>query len=487
MSRSPSILLVALLFAAGFGADIASAECIVVLGTCSEFTQAAAVIDATVETDEAVDTLVVGGMPAHRARLRVQRSWKGIGSALSVDIFTLRGGMDSTVVLSPGRRYLFFARRDSHGRLWAQSCERTVPIEEAGDHIAFLVENGRPGAKGSVYGHASRSTQGEADRWSENNRSVELVGVEVVLKRANGPPRSVRTDDFGNFSFDNVEPGVSYEVTIVPPAGLRRPSWDSKPIMFTLADGRECADGGFHLVPASTEPVPVPPGRLAGRVTDWAGAVLPGVTVAASGVGPSRHSAVSDANGWFRIPDLAAGTYSVEAKLTGFQTVTRSGVEVRDGRSEPFFVSLCVGGGAMAEILWVLPGSYDEMVRTAGAIVHARITATRTDPDCHDVWIHTAEVVSVIKGPDEDGIRWIEVFQQRSTTEQTPYSVGTELIVPLASIRGRSGRPAERVGGPFGVYFVMGGTVLRARDWGTSRYDNMKLADFLDVLRGLVR
>ena len=57
-------------------------------------------------------------------------------------------------------------------------------------------------------------------------------------------------------------------------------------------------------------------GSLAGTIKDVSGAVLPGVTVEASG--PMVASAVTDTRGAFRINNLIPGDYTVTATLPGF-------------------------------------------------------------------------------------------------------------------------------------------------------------------------
>ncbi len=61
-------------------------------------------------------------------------------------------------------------------------------------------------------------------------------------------------------------------------------------------------------------------GGISGRVVDESGAVLPGVTVTAihTGTGATRTTTTSSA-GAFSLPDLALGTYKIEATLAGFQ------------------------------------------------------------------------------------------------------------------------------------------------------------------------
>jgi hypothetical protein len=71
---------------------------------------------------------------------------------------------------------------------------------------------------------------------------------------------------------------------------------------------------------------------LSGTVTDSTGAVLPGVTVTAlhEATG-NRFVAVTDERGVYRIP-ARAGAYQMTVELSGFTTVTRSGVQLLVGQ-----------------------------------------------------------------------------------------------------------------------------------------------------------
>ena len=71
---------------------------------------------------------------------------------------------------------------------------------------------------------------------------------------------------------------------------------------------------------------------LSGIVRDATGAVLPGVTVTAIHEATGNtFEAVTDAVGAYRIP-VRTGTYRVTAALTGFATVTRTGLELLLGQ-----------------------------------------------------------------------------------------------------------------------------------------------------------
>ncbi|HET9833188.1 MAG TPA: carboxypeptidase regulatory-like domain-containing protein, partial [Vicinamibacterales bacterium] len=72
---------------------------------------------------------------------------------------------------------------------------------------------------------------------------------------------------------------------------------------------------------------------LAGVVKDTSGAVLPGVTIEATSpvLLEKTRTAVTDATGQYRIPDLPPGKYAVTFTLTGFATVKREDVDVTGG------------------------------------------------------------------------------------------------------------------------------------------------------------
>ena len=69
---------------------------------------------------------------------------------------------------------------------------------------------------------------------------------------------------------------------------------------------------------------------IAGVVKDTTGAVMPGVTVEASSPAliEKVRSAITDAEGQYKIVNLVPGTYTVTFTLTGFNTIKREGIEL---------------------------------------------------------------------------------------------------------------------------------------------------------------
>src|ERR1041385_6617089 len=67
---------------------------------------------------------------------------------------------------------------------------------------------------------------------------------------------------------------------------------------------------------------------IAGSVTDSSGGVLPGVTITiVHEETGNTFEAVTDAQGQFRIP-VRVGAHRLTAALSGFQTVTRTGLQL---------------------------------------------------------------------------------------------------------------------------------------------------------------
>ncbi|MCY4029551.1 MAG: carboxypeptidase regulatory-like domain-containing protein [Acidobacteria bacterium] len=94
-------------------------------------------------------------------------------------------------------------------------------------------------------------------------------------------------------------------------------------------------------------------GRIAGRVTDNTGGVLPGVTVEARSpvLIEGSRVAITDGQGRYGIVDLRPGTYEVAFTLPGFSTVVRDGLELPASFAMTIAVEMRVG--ALAETITV--------------------------------------------------------------------------------------------------------------------------------------
>ncbi len=83
---------------------------------------------------------------------------------------------------------------------------------------------------------------------------------------------------------------------------------------------------------------------ITGTATDSSGAALVGAAIKATNLETNvSQSTTTDSQGRFTIPQLSVGTYSVEASLSGFQTLVHSGVILSVGGTAVVDFSLPVG------------------------------------------------------------------------------------------------------------------------------------------------
>jgi Carboxypeptidase regulatory-like domain/TonB dependent receptor len=84
--------------------------------------------------------------------------------------------------------------------------------------------------------------------------------------------------------------------------------------------------------------------QISGTVTDPSGAVVPNVDVAVSQSETGlKRTATSDSKGFYVIPNLPLGPYSLEATKTGFQTFVRPGIVLQVGTNPEIPINLRVG------------------------------------------------------------------------------------------------------------------------------------------------
>jgi len=83
---------------------------------------------------------------------------------------------------------------------------------------------------------------------------------------------------------------------------------------------------------------------IQGIVTDQSGAAVPGATVQLKNTGTgAAQTTTSDAQGRFAVPDLAVGTYDVQASKMGFSTVVHRGITLAVGAQPVVNFSLPIG------------------------------------------------------------------------------------------------------------------------------------------------
>ena len=141
----------------------------------------------------------------------------------------------------------------------------------------------------------------------------------------------------------------------------------------------------FTLVGASSAWAQGTTGSVNGSVNDNTGAVLPGVTVTASG--PSimgTQTAVTNEQGQYRFPSLPPGTYRVQYELAGFTTVVREGIVVNIGFTATVNVSLQLA--TLAETVTVTGQS--PVVDTQNTNIQTNFTLEmiKSLPNARDIW-----------------------------------------------------------------------------------------------------
>src|SRR5689334_2030658 len=86
-------------------------------------------------------------------------------------------------------------------------------------------------------------------------------------------------------------------------------------------------------------------GAIAGVVSDESGAVMPGVTVDITNVATGQtRTATTGGDGYYSVPQVQPGSYTVKATLSGFKEVTRTGISVSVGDTSRVDIKLAVGG-----------------------------------------------------------------------------------------------------------------------------------------------
>lgn len=106
------------------------------------------------------------------------------------------------------------------------------------------------------------------------------------------------------------------------------------------------------LIHASTLAAQTGQGSLRGYIKDEQGGVLPGVAVTATSAALIQPAtAVTDAEGSYRLINLPPGTYTIAAELAGFAPYRREGVLLRAGST--FQVDITMKIGTLAETVTV--------------------------------------------------------------------------------------------------------------------------------------
>jgi hypothetical protein len=150
-----------------------------------------------------------------------------------------------------------------------------------------------------------------------------------------------------------------------------------------------CAAALAFAVPSSAQ---VYTGRIDVTVADTTGAVLPGVVVDLSG--PRTESKTTDAHGVAYFLGLPPGTYTVTAKLSGFNDYNNQNIAVGAGVTVPLRVSMGVAGVAtQVDVTSESPTIDPKKLTTSTNVTYDELQKI---PSARDPWVVLQTIPSVI-------------------------------------------------------------------------------------------
>ena len=240
-------------------------------------------------------------------------------------------------------------------------------------------------------------------------------------------------------------------------------------------------------------------GVITGVARDLGGSVLPGVTVTAI-AGEFQRKAVTGSNGRYRLDDLAAGTYRVQADLAGFRRTTAEGIIVAPGREIQHDLVMRIGILTRPDLLVEPAGGLSGALRAADAIVHLRLTRVvgvrLIGPS--ESWLtteHVAVALSVLKGGAADlapgaslhfwqpyAGAWVE-DGRRLVGERPPYQVDDEFVGLFTRVQ--DAKLVESVAGRY-MFRVLGGKVAWPHAPSSGVQDGMSVDAFIAALLQLL-
>jgi hypothetical protein len=135
-------------------------------------------------------------------------------------------------------------------------------------------------------------------------------------------------------------------------------------------------------------------GTIQGRVADAQGAVLPGVTVIASGPALIQpQTTVTSETGNYRFPAVPPGTYSVSFELAGFNTLNRDGIVITLGFTAQLNVELALA--TVQETVTVSGASPVIDTSTTRVQQNFKMDQLQSIPNGRDMWALLAVTPSV--------------------------------------------------------------------------------------------
>ncbi|MBI1875460.1 MAG: TonB-dependent receptor [Acidobacteria bacterium] len=131
-------------------------------------------------------------------------------------------------------------------------------------------------------------------------------------------------------------------------------------------------------------------GRITGTVTDNTGAVLPGVSVTASGPALIQpQSSVTGADGSYRFPALPTGVFTLTYELAGFQTLKRE--QIRLGLNMTLTVNVELQLSSLQETVTITGESPTVDVKTTAIGTNFTKELLQDIPNARDIWAAMAQ------------------------------------------------------------------------------------------------
>jgi hypothetical protein len=232
----------------------AACSCIAGIPICQTFWRTPAVFSALVlevqrDADAAPRTLT-----NRTVKLQVEQTWRGGVSGI-VEARTGSGGGDCGYDFTPGVRYLVYAERQGDG-LSVYSCNRTRPLADASEDLAYLAKAFEPAAAGRIYGTVQYQRTG-------GDQPERPISGYTVMLRARGQEWKTTTNAVGHYEFR--VPAGKYAIHVDVPATEH--AYGRREV--ELFDPRGCAREDFYVAAD---------GRIATRIVAPQGDALITVT-----------------------------------------------------------------------------------------------------------------------------------------------------------------------------------------------------------------
>jgi hypothetical protein len=237
-ARLTSVTILAFLLQGGMTVTLAC-ECDITAAPCRALWQADTVFVGRAEKVE-----LVHATPPEYSHYRVTFTVARVlnGSPVSqILVKTSEGGGSCGYTFQEGGSYVVYGHKQ-RGELWTGRCERTRPLIEADEDLAYASTIGTPGATGSISGRLSRW-----DDYLGRSPTKSLGGlanVPILVEGPGGPFRTVSGND-GRFELTGLREG-SYRVSLqVPDTLMYRGA--TEPIRLANAHACERADFSVHF------------------------------------------------------------------------------------------------------------------------------------------------------------------------------------------------------------------------------------------------